>query len=238
LLAIAFLFAWAFEALPLLDRTTIRRWVDTAGAFGPLVIIFLMTLSIVASPIPSAPIAMASGAAYGHVGGAAYVALGSELGAITAFLLARYLGRDHVERWLGNTWHQSLLGSQNLLMLTIFGSRLLPFISFDAMSYAAGLSPLHFWRFVLATFAGILPASFLFAHLGAEAMSGTFGPLEWLVLGLGFVTAAPLILAALWRYQSTTNLRSPMSQSSDGADPVVSSSLTFPRGKLVDSNHE
>lgn len=191
--------AWILGYTPKIDRETIEAWIVAAGPWGPILIVALMMASIVASPIPSAPIAMVSGAAYGHVMGAVYVAAGSELGALTAFVIARYLGRDYIERWLGERSSYGLLGSQNLLMLTVFGSRLLPFISFDAMSYAAGLSRLYMWRFLVATLAGILPASFVLAHFGAEAMSGEFGMAEWLVLGLGLMTATPLVLAALWR---------------------------------------
>ena len=43
--------------------------VARAGLLGPVVIVTLLTLAVVASPIPSAPIALAAGAAYGHVGG-------------------------------------------------------------------------------------------------------------------------------------------------------------------------
>ncbi|KZZ22661.1 hypothetical protein A3753_05270 [Sulfitobacter sp. HI0082] len=131
---------------PAIARETIEVWIERAGALGPLLIIVLMMVSIVASPIPSAPVALVAGAAYGHVAGAVYVAIGSELGALVAFIIARYIGRDHVERWLGDKAGFGLLGSQNLLMLTVFASRLLPFISFDAMSYAAGLSRLRCQR--------------------------------------------------------------------------------------------
>lgn len=204
-LAALFIGAWALGYLPNVTRETIELWIERAGPWGPLVIVLLMTGSIVASPIPSAPIALVSGAAYGHLAGAVYVAIGSELGAMTAFIIARYLGRDHVERWLGEKADYGLLGSQNLLTLTVFASRLLPFISFDAMSYAAGLSRLHLWRFLIATLAGILPASFLLAHFGQEAMSGSFGVAEWIVIGLGLMTATPLVLAAIWRSSGRTN---------------------------------
>jgi uncharacterized membrane protein YdjX (TVP38/TMEM64 family) len=161
-----------------------------------------MTVAVVASPIPSAPIALAAGAAYGHYAGAAYVAIGSELGAMIAFLVARHLGRDAVVKLLGSKADYGLLGSQNALTVIVFSSRLLPFISFDAMSYAAGLSRLQLWRFLLATFAGIIPASFVLAHFGSEAMSGDFGAAEWLTLGLGFLTAMPFLLIALRRKRS------------------------------------
>ena len=198
LVAVISVAAWALGYMPQIDRETIEGWITAAGPWGPVLIVILMMVAVVASPIPSAPIALVSGAAYGHFAGAIYIAIGSELGALTAFVIARYLGRDQVERWLGDKANYGLLGSQNLLTLTVFGSRLLPFISFDAMSYAAGLSRLHLWRFLLATLAGILPASFLLAHFGAEAMSGDFGTAEWIAVGLGLMTAAPLIIGALW----------------------------------------
>lgn len=190
---------WALDYWPNITRETIEGWIDGAGPWGPILIVLLMMGSIVASPIPSAPIALVSGVAYGHMEGAIYVAIGSELGALSAFIIARYLGRVYVERWLGNKAAYGLLGSQNLLTLTVFASRLLPFISFDAMSYAAGLSRLHLWRFLIATLAGILPASFLLAHIGAEAMSGSFDAAEWAIVGLGVMTATPLILVAILR---------------------------------------
>ncbi|BBU53877.1 hypothetical protein KU6B_01420 [Mameliella alba] len=192
--------AWGMDWVPRdIDSQNVERWVDAAGAWGPLAVIALMTVAVVASPVPSAPIALAAGAAYGHYAGAAYVAVGSEIGAVTAFLIARGLGRGPVERLLGDKADYGLLGSQNALTLTLFVSRLLPFVSFDAMSYAAGLSRLHFWRFSLATFAGILPASFVLAHFGHIAMEGDFGNAEWIVLGLGLVTALPLVVLALHR---------------------------------------
>ncbi|WP_306043801.1 TVP38/TMEM64 family protein [Mameliella sp. MMSF_3455] len=183
--------------MPTIERAQIETWVDAAGPWGPVAVVGLMTAAVVASPIPSAPIALAAGAAYGHYAGAAYVAIGSEIGAVIAFALARTLGRGTVERLLGRNADRGLFGSQNALTLTVFVSRLLPFVSFDAMSYAAGLSRLHAWRFALATMAGILPASFVLAHVGSIAMQGDFGSAEWLALGLGLVTAVPLMVLAL-----------------------------------------
>ena len=192
--------AWIGEWLPgSVDRNAVESWVSAAGPWGPLAVIAFMTVAVVASPIPSAPIALASGAAYGHYAGTLYVALGSEIGALAAFLIARGLGRGPVERLLGEKAEYGLLGSQYALTLTVFVSRLLPFVSFDAMSYAAGLSRLHFWRFALATIAGILPASFVLAHFGSAAMEGTFGSAEWVALGLGLMTGLPLLLLALRR---------------------------------------
>lgn len=183
-----------------LEPTTLERWASSAGALGPILIVGLMTLAVVASPIPSAPIAMAAGATYGHAWGTLWVILGAEAGALIAFALARILGRDAMRRWFGTRIDQGLLGSQNSLSLLVFASRLVPFVSFDVISYAAGLSAIRPWRFALATLAGIAPASFLLAHLGSQAVNDGLGPLDWtLALGLGIVTGAPLVWAAIRR---------------------------------------
>ncbi|WP_370271523.1 TVP38/TMEM64 family protein [Pseudooceanicola nitratireducens] len=180
-------------------KDQVADWVDAAGAWGPVAVVTLMVIAVVASPIPSAPIALAAGAAYGHTLGALFVAVGSEIGALLAFWIARTLGRRGVERLLGGADTKGLLGSQNALTLTVFFSRLLPFVSFDAMSYAAGLSRLHAWRFALATLAGILPASFVLAHIGSVALNGDIGSAERVALILGFLTATPLVLLAMNR---------------------------------------
>ena len=60
------------------DRADLRLWIEASGLLGPVLVVGLMTVAIVASPIPSAPIALAAGAAYGHTFGTILVVLGAE----------------------------------------------------------------------------------------------------------------------------------------------------------------
>jgi uncharacterized membrane protein YdjX (TVP38/TMEM64 family) len=174
------------------DGDALRRFIVGLGVAGPLAVIGLMTLAILVSPVPSAPIALAAGAAYGHTWGTLYIVLGSELGALIAFGLARVLGHEALHRWFGDRLPKTRLRSQGALMAIVFASRLLPFISFDVVSYAAGLTTLAFWRFALATLAGILPASFLLAHFGGEMATGELDKMLYAVLLLGLLTGIPL----------------------------------------------
>jgi uncharacterized membrane protein YdjX (TVP38/TMEM64 family) len=204
-IGLAMLAAWWFapsvllEAERLMRPETLKALVDRAGVWGPLVIIGLMIVSVVASPIPSAPIAMAAGAAYGHLWGTVQIVLGAELGALIAFCIARALGRDAVRRMFGERADAGLLGSQNALMGAVFASRLMPFVSFDMISYAAGLSCLRPWRFAVATFAGIVPASFALVYLGAQIAGADMRLALWAALGLGLITGAPALWIALRR---------------------------------------
>ena len=188
---------WApFVGLPtkLPDSDLLRQWFTKFGLWGPILVIGLMIFAILISPIPSAPIALAAGAIYGHFWGAIYVAIGAEAGAIAAFSIARFLGYDAMHKRFGQQLGNSMVGSQNALTLIVFVSRLLPFISFDIVSYAAGLTPLKLWRFSIATAAGIIPASFLLAHFGTELVVEENNRVMLAVVLLGAVTAIPIII--------------------------------------------
>lgn len=176
----------------ILDTNALHARVIQMGAWGPAAIIVLMMLAILISPIPSAPIALAAGAAYGHGWGTLYVLLGAEAGAVAAFAVARLVGYDTVHRWFGDRLSIGLVGSQNALMGIVAVSRILPFISFDIVSYAAGLTVLSFWRFAIATFAGIAPTSFLLAHFGSEMGTGQIKQILSSVLALGGLTMIPI----------------------------------------------
>lgn len=172
----------------ILDGVELSRQIHSLGSWGPVAVIALMASAIILSPIPSAPIALAAGAAYGHIWGTAIVLIGAEIGALAAFGIARLLGFDLMRRWFGAHLKIGLWGSQSWLMGAVMASRLLPFISFDLVSYAAGLTPLTFWRFALATFAGTLPSSFLLAHFGGEMASADPKRIGIAVILLGVMT--------------------------------------------------
>lgn len=176
----------------ILDADALHARVVQMGSWGPAGIIVLMMLAILISPIPSAPIALAAGAAYGHGWGTVYVLLGAEAGAVAAFALARFVGYETVHRWFGGRLSIGLIGSQNALMGLVFASRILPFISFDIVSYGAGLTVLSFWRFAIATLAGIAPTSFLLAHFGNEMGTGETNRVVFSVLALGSLTLLPI----------------------------------------------
>jgi len=194
----------------------LRDWVVSRGAWGPLLVIALMTAAIVFSPIPSAPIALAVGAVYGHGWGTLYVVIGAAMGAMIAFLIARLVGYPLLRQWLGGGLDHALpkpvstmktgnsermlgwLGSQNGLMAIVLGSRLLPFLSFDLVSYAAGLTSLTFPRFLLATLIGVVPISFLLTHFGDQMTAAGPEQFATAALLLGLATGVPLIGRWLW----------------------------------------
>ena len=171
--------------------------IKELGLLGPLAIIFLMAIAIVISPIPSAPIALISGVLYGHTFGTIYVVTGAVAGALIAFMMSRKLGHDYINKKLHHKMPVKIVGSQNTLMMIVFVTRLAPFISFDVISYAAGLTRLTAGRFFLATVMGIIPISFLLAHLGSEVNNGEMEKIVIALVFLGFMTLIPIIFKKL-----------------------------------------
>lgn len=150
------------------DTETFKSYVNGMGLWGIILIISLMSFAILFKLLPSAAIALVSGAVYGHTWGTIYIIIGAWIGAIIAFSITRILGKDAIFRLSGRRVYINEEHSQSWLMWGLFISRLIPIIPYDLMSYAMGLTPLKLWRFSMATLIGVIPTSFLLAHIGGE----------------------------------------------------------------------
>jgi uncharacterized membrane protein YdjX (TVP38/TMEM64 family) len=179
------------------DSQALQHGLDQLAVLGPLAVVLLMAFAIVFNPIPSAPVALAAGAVFGHGWGTLYIVLGAQLGAMAAFGIARFVGYELIRKWFGDKIETGMWGNQNRLTALVFVSRLLPFISFDLISYGAGLTPIRFWRFASATLFGLIPMSFLLAHFGAELKTTELARAVPIALGLGVLTLGSALWAAI-----------------------------------------
>lgn len=154
------------------DLSNPEKLAELVTIAGPMVVVLLLALAVVVSPIPSGPIAMAAGATLGPLVGGTFTAAGAVLGAVIAFSLSRWVGYQPLSasrlRWAD--WLTRPRDEKTLAAVVLI-SRLIPFISFDAVSYVAGLTTIRIHTFTLATMLGVLPASFVFAALGAGLAS-------------------------------------------------------------------
>jgi uncharacterized membrane protein YdjX (TVP38/TMEM64 family) len=190
--------AFAPAAPTMISAEWVHNTVAGLGMAGPLALVGLMIAAIVVSPIPSGPIAVAAGALYGTLWGGVLAIVGAALGALIAFGAARYLGFDAIRRSDNPVLaYIARPRSQSALMLIVFASRLVPFISFDAVSYAAGLTCLSFSRFAVATLLGIVPICFALAAMGAGMAAGGTDWLFVVTMG-GAITLVPILGKWVW----------------------------------------
>lgn len=74
-------------------------------------------------------------------------------------------------------------------------ARLVPVVSFDVVSYAAGLTRMRFGAFIAATVVGAAPAAFVYAFLGERAPRYVW----FLMVAFGVVVAGAVIAAVVRR---------------------------------------
>lgn len=84
-----------------------------------------------------------------------------------SFLIVRLLGRDLIRRILRGHISFCPRCSDKILTKVVFLSRLVPVVSFDVVSYGAGLTAMSLWKFALATFLGMLPLTFIYNTFGS-----------------------------------------------------------------------
>lgn len=186
-------FAYFGDRISFFHPDRIRIFLEKTGLLAPLWYMIIMALAVIISPIPSVPLDAAAGAFFGPYLGTLYSVIGAVGGAIASFLIARFLGRKFIERFLRG--HINLCNgcSDKLLTKVVFLTRLLPFISFDVVSYGAGLTRISLGKFTLATFLGMLPLTFVYNYFGAVLVAG--GELSF-ILGLAIVFL--LFLFPIW----------------------------------------
>lgn len=155
-----------------LNLESVIELIRGYGAYAAVVSFFLMILQSILSPIPALLITLSNAAIFGWWKGALLSFWSSMVGAALCFYIARTLGRDVVEKITTKTGLAKVdefferYGKNSILIC-----RLLPFVSFDIVSYAAGLTPIKFWDFFIATGLGQLPATIVYSYLGNLAGS-------------------------------------------------------------------
>ncbi|MGK0467449.1 TVP38/TMEM64 family protein [Clostridium sp.] len=144
----------------------IRSW----GIAAPILSILLMILQSFIAPIPSFLIAGANGAVFGIWFGTFISWFGAMIGALGTFYLSRVFGEAFVKRieLAKGIWEKVDEISNKQGFKVILVGRLLPFISFDFLSYAAGLSNMKLIPFLIATGIGMVPGTIAYVVLGNE----------------------------------------------------------------------
>lgn len=182
----------SLTALASLDPQQVRGFIAAWGPQAALVSFALMILQAIVAPLPAFLITLANAALFGAFWGGALSWFSAMAGAGLCFCIARALGREVVEKLTGRAVLRSADGYFTRFgPQTILVCRLLPFVPFDPVSYAAGLTSLRFWPFMLATGVGQLPATIVYSWAGSLLTGGTF----WLATGLSLLFALAVVIS-------------------------------------------
>lgn len=173
------------------ESERLRDWVQGFGFWGPLLIFVMMLAQTLLAFIPSLLLLVVAVLAYGPLWGFLLAWAGLLLAAVMAYFIGRALGPVTVARLIGRE-AEKRIGSyvERYGMWGIIAARISPVLSNDAVSFAAGLLRMNFFRFALATSLGILPLTALVAFLGED--------IDRLKSALIWISVVSLFAFVLW----------------------------------------
>lgn len=152
------------------DVEALKAFLLSFGAWAPVISFLLMVLQSLIAPLPAFVLTLTNGLLFGAFWGFVLSWGSAMVAAALGFGLSRIFGRRLVEKLVSPSalaWADALFaryGKHAVLM-----ARLLPWISFDLVSYAAGLTAMGFWGFWIMTGIGQLPATLFYTYLGDRA---------------------------------------------------------------------
>jgi len=173
LLGVVALIVALFQLTPLdtsdFTPTNIKNFILKFGILAPVIFILIYASRAVILVIPVGVMSWVGGLAFGIWWGTVLILIGATLGSSLSFLVARYFGRDFIERfeWLHKGRIKKFDDSiaQNGFKVILF-MRLIPLFQYDAVNFGSGLSKIRFRDYLLATFIGMIPGGFVNALVG------------------------------------------------------------------------
>ncbi|HHC73434.1 MAG TPA: sulfurtransferase [Thiotrichales bacterium] len=171
------------------DAAALESWVGGAGFAGPPVFMLLYALATVLF-LPGSVLTLAGGALFGPVWGTLINLTGATVGAALAFLVARYLAADWVERKTGGRLRQLKEGVENEGWRFVAFVRLVPLFPFNLLNYALGLTRIRFLDYVIASWLFMLPGAVAYTYVGwvgREALAGEEGLIQKILLALALL---------------------------------------------------
>ena len=179
------------------------EWVEAQGLWAPVFFILIMVAAVVLL-LPGLPLTTGAGFVFGVIEGSLYVVLGTTLGAVLAFLIARYFFGQRARQFIMSRAKLRLMGEEmkphgwKIVLL----SRLIPFFPSKLANYFLGLTPVRLPHYAFGSLVGFIPFSVHNVYLGSIAADiSTMSvrdlgrtPLEWALYGGGFVATVIVVI--------------------------------------------
>lgn len=166
------------------------------GPWGPLIMAAAyIPLTVLA--LPGSILTLGGGYVFGLTVGFIADSIGSTAGATAAFLVGKTIGRSYVTGKLRDFPQfqaiASAIAKSGFKIVLLL--RLVPILPFNIMNYLLSVTPIPIWSFVLASWVGMMPITFVFVYLGTTikdisqigSPGETMAASQWWVLGLGLL---------------------------------------------------
>lgn len=149
-----------------------RAAIDTVWRMHPWLLaggFFVVYVLVTALSIPGAAVmTLAGGAVFGVVWGTLIVSFASSVGATLAFLVARFVLRDAVQKRFGQRLAAINRGIERDGAFYLFALRLVPVFPFFVINLAMALTPIRAVTFYLVSQAGMLAGTVVYVNAGTQ----------------------------------------------------------------------
>ena len=151
------------------NRDALRDWME-AALFRAIAIFMLAYAAAVAISFPGASIlTIFGGFLFGLWPGTPLIVFAATIGATIIFIAAKTAFADMLSARAGGFAKRMEQGFRDGELSYMFILRLAPVFPFWAVNIAAGLMGVSLRNFLIGTFFGIIPGSFVYASIGAAA---------------------------------------------------------------------
>lgn len=193
---------YAFDVIDKIDIEATSDAVRELGIWGMLLYVIAYTIR----PLfffPATLLTLFGGYTFGPFLGTGLDIVGAGSGAVLAFLIARYLGREKMERFVkGKKIERFDQTIQNNGFMVVLYLRLIPLIPFDSINYSLGLSSVKLKSYIAATYLGIIPGAFVLNYIGSSLR--TMDRNLWIAVALyGVMVLLPIIVK---KYKGTSQI--------------------------------
>lgn len=131
-----------------------------------LLAVFIYTVAVALSIPGGLVLSLAMGLLFGRWLGTLLIVIAATVGATLVFLAARYVFAEALRRRLGDSTRRLLEGFDRNAVNYLLFLRLVPLFPFWLVNIAPAFTGIRLRTYVLATFIGIIPGSFVFANIG------------------------------------------------------------------------
>ena len=165
-------------------KEALQETLEGLGILGPLVLGLILLVTYILAPLNGTPFLLVGFYLYGS-NIVFFSSIAAWVSSIINFWISRRWGRPLVEKMVGikdiNRIDKLTI---NYGFLAIFSLRVLTGALQDFVSYAAGLTPMKFSRYLLASTLGMIPGTFLWYRLTLKANN----PLQFVLLTFALIS--------------------------------------------------
>ena len=149
------------------NRVALLDWVDTYGIVAALVYMLIYAAAIAFSLPGGAVLTITGGFLFGSVWGTVCVIFAATAGATALFLIAKTSFGDALRAKAGPALQKMQAGFQEGALSYLLVLRLVPLFPFFLVNLVPAFLGVSLRVYVLGTFIGIIPGTFVFATVGA-----------------------------------------------------------------------